>query len=159
MLVFFRGLRAVAGAAPSCLAPSEVVWGLRQRMRTLACPTHRCLPKTLASPVSSTVRSKNWAADQGGRVYRSARNAVRSRLTAIRCQPRSIRAQFPRVGRNRLIDGIAFDVSICSYAKMQLQSMPVAGSLTFEEIVPKSICTAHVASSVFYHCLGTCLTH
>ena len=36
---------------------------------------------------------------------------------------------------------------------MQLRSMPVAG-LMFEEMVPKTICTAHAASSVFYHCLG-----
>jgi meiotic recombination protein REC8 len=40
------------------------------------------------------------------------------------------------------------------YAKDQLRSLPAAGSLTFEDVAPATIAAAHVAASVFYHCLG-----
>jgi hypothetical protein len=41
------------------------------------------------------------------------------------------------------------------YAKMQNQTLTDSSiSLTFDDVVPKSTSTRHVAAAAFYHCLG-----
>jgi len=39
------------------------------------------------------------------------------------------------------------------YAKMQLQTLPTTHTLTFDDVVPKTTSTRHVAAAAFYHCL------
>jgi hypothetical protein len=39
---------------------------------------------------------------------------------------------------------------------MRLRNVPAVKSCTLGDIVPPGLCTRHVASSVFYHCLGMC---
>jgi hypothetical protein len=40
---------------------------------------------------------------------------------------------------------------------MQLQTLPTTHTLTFDDVVPKTTSTRHVAAAAFYHCLGACV--